>query len=156
MGRLYSSTFYALRDTRTPLRFAVVRVVLTTVLGYLCSLPLPRALGINPQWGVVGLTASAGVAGWVEFVLLRRSLNARIGSTGLPVAFITKLWLGAAVGAAVGWGFRLLLGRIHPIPLAVVVLGGYGLTYFGVTSVLGINEARRVISRGLRVLRISR
>src|SRR5215210_108719 len=32
-GRLYSSTFYALLDTRTPLRFAVVRVFLTTVLG---------------------------------------------------------------------------------------------------------------------------
>jgi len=30
MGRLYSSTFYAMRDTKTPLRFAVVRVVLTT------------------------------------------------------------------------------------------------------------------------------
>ena len=45
LGRLYASTYYALRDTRTPLRFAVVRVVLTTVLGYLCSIPLPPALG---------------------------------------------------------------------------------------------------------------
>ena len=27
LGRLYSSTFYALRDTRTPFRFALVRVV---------------------------------------------------------------------------------------------------------------------------------
>jgi len=156
MGRLYSSTFYALRDTRTPLRFAVVRVVLTTVLGYLCSLPLPRALGVDPQWGVVGLTASAGVAGWVEFVLLRRSLNARIGRTGVPLPFITKLWVGAAVGAGVGWGFRLLLGHTHPIPLAVVVLGAYGLTYFGVTSALGVGEAGKVISRALRVLKISR
>jgi putative peptidoglycan lipid II flippase len=33
LGRLYSSSYYALRDTRTPLRFAIVRVVLTTVLG---------------------------------------------------------------------------------------------------------------------------
>ncbi|HEV7838913.1 MAG TPA: murein biosynthesis integral membrane protein MurJ, partial [Gemmatimonadaceae bacterium] len=38
MGRLYSSTFYAMRDTRTPLRYAVVRVALTTVLGYLFAL----------------------------------------------------------------------------------------------------------------------
>ena len=35
LGRLYSSTYYALRDTRTPLRYALVRVALTTVLGYL-------------------------------------------------------------------------------------------------------------------------
>jgi putative peptidoglycan lipid II flippase len=31
-GRLYSSAFYALRDTRTPLKFAVIRVVLTLSL----------------------------------------------------------------------------------------------------------------------------
>src|SRR6185312_9715395 len=40
-GRLYSSAFYALRNTRTPLKFAVIRVSLTLVLGYLCALPLP-------------------------------------------------------------------------------------------------------------------
>ena len=33
LGRLYSSTYYALHDTRTPLRFALVRVALTTILG---------------------------------------------------------------------------------------------------------------------------
>src|SRR5579862_1983070 len=32
LGRLYSSTYYALRDTRTPLRYAIVRVALTTGL----------------------------------------------------------------------------------------------------------------------------
>ena len=41
LGRLYSSTYYALRDTRTPLRFAIMRVALTTLLGYLCAIPLP-------------------------------------------------------------------------------------------------------------------
>ena len=75
LGRLYSSTYYALRDTRTPLRYAVIRVALTTALGYLCAIPLPPWLGIEPRWGVAGLTASAGVAGWVEFALLRRTLN---------------------------------------------------------------------------------
>src|SRR5439155_4640290 len=34
LGRLYSSTYYALRDTRTPLRYAIVRLALTTALGY--------------------------------------------------------------------------------------------------------------------------
>src|SRR4029079_7873312 len=75
LGRLYSSTYYALRDTRTPLRFALVRVVLTTALGYLCAIPLPRWIGLPAAWGAAGLTASAGVAGWVEMLLLRRALN---------------------------------------------------------------------------------
>src|SRR5262249_43182250 len=51
LGRLYASTYYALRDTRTPLRFAVVRVLLTTALGLAFALPLPRLLGLDPKWG---------------------------------------------------------------------------------------------------------
>jgi len=156
LGRLYSSTYYALNDTKTPLRFAIIRVILTTGLGYLCSLPLPRALGIEPKWGVAGLTASAGIAGWVEFVLLRLSLNRRIGKTGLSSSFVSKLWLGAGIGAAVGWGLKLLLGHRHPLIMAIVVLGGYGGTYFGVTAAFGVGEAKRVIGRGLRLARISR
>ena len=156
LGRLYSSTYYALNDTKTPLRFAIIRVVLTTGLGYLCSLPLPRALGIEPKWGVAGLTASAGIAGWVEFALLRLSLNRRIGKTGLSSSFVAKLWLGAGLGAAVGWGLRLLLGHRHPLTMAIVVLGGYGVTYFAVTAAFGVGEAKRVIGRGLRLARISR
>jgi len=156
LGRLYSSTYYALRDTRTPLRYAVVRVALTSVLGYLCSIPLPHLLNIDSRWGAAGLTASAGIAGWVEFVLLRRGLNRRIGQTGLPPPFVLKLWLAAIVGTVIGWSFKLLLGQPHPVPMAVVVLGGYGTTYFGVTYALGIRESRDVIVRGLRMLRIVR
>src|SRR5438874_3224995 len=66
LGRLYASTYYALHDTRTPLRYAVVRVILTTGLGYLSAIPLPPLIGIDPKWGAAGLTASAGIAGWVE------------------------------------------------------------------------------------------
>jgi putative peptidoglycan lipid II flippase len=153
LGRLYSSTYYALRDTRTPLRYAAIRVALTTMLGYLCALPLPPLLGLEQKWGVAGLTASAGVAGWVEFVLLRKTLNQRIGRTGLPLVYVTKLWLGAAVGAAVAWGLKLLVPPLHPLPLAIIVLGGYGVTYFLVTSSLQIPEARNVLGRIWKILR---
>jgi len=74
LGRLYSSAFYALLDTRTPLRFALIRIALTVSLGWVFALYVPRWLGLHPNWGIAGLTASAGIAGWVEFVLLRRGL----------------------------------------------------------------------------------
>lgn len=156
LGRLYASTYYALHDTRTPLRFALVRVVLTTLLGYLFSLPLPRALGVPQQWGAVGLTASAGLAGWVEFVLLRRSLNRRIGWTGLPLPYVSKLWLAAGASAAVAWAIKLALGPIHPIPLAALVLAPYGLLFFALTSAFGLAESRAVIGRVLRMLRLGK
>ena len=147
LGRLYSSTYYALRDTRTPLKYAVIRILLTTVLGYVCAIPLPRWLGIAPLWGTAGLTASAGIAGWVEMLLLRATLNERIGRTGLPVSYIASLWGAAAAGATVAWAARLVLPALHPIPTAVLVLGPYGCVFFGVALALRVPEASAALRR---------
>jgi putative peptidoglycan lipid II flippase len=147
MGRLYASTYYALHDTRTPLRFALLRVVITVGLGYVFALPLPKALGMDPRWGAAGLTASAGIAGWVEFVLLRRALNRRIGETGLPFGFVARLWAGAALGAAAAWAVRGVVGNTHPILSALVVLTVYGAVYFFSTDRLGVPEAAAVLRR---------
>ena len=152
LGRLYASTYYALHDTRTPLRFAVIRVVLTTGLGYLCAIPLPAMLGLDPKWGAAGLTASAGLSGWVEFALLRRKLNQRIGRTGLAASFVARLWIGAIVGAVLGWGIKLVIPPLHPIIVAGLVLLPYGLCYFGVTWLLKISESKAVIGRAMRLV----
>jgi putative peptidoglycan lipid II flippase len=153
LSRLYSSTYYALHDTRTPLRFAIVRVILTTGLGYLCAIPLPPMLGIDPRWGVAGLTISAGVASWVEFVLLRRTLNGRIGRTGVPTLHLARLWLAALAAAAVAWAIRHFGGHHSPIPLAVFVLVPYGVVYFAATHLLGVAEAGSLYARALGIVR---
>ena len=153
LGRLYASTYYALHDTRTPLRYAIVHVILATVLGYLCAIPLPLALGIEPRWGVAGLTASASIAGWVEFLMLRRTLNRRIGRTGLPFSFMAKLWSAAIVGAALGWIIKLLIGVRHPVIIAILVLIPYGLVYFAITSAFGLPEAHTFTKRFTRILK---
>jgi putative peptidoglycan lipid II flippase len=140
LGRLYSSTYYALRDTRTPLRYAVVRVTLTTVLGYLFAFWLPGPLGLAPRWGAAGLTASAGIAGWAEMLMLRRTMNVRIGRTGLSPSYVAALWSSAAAGAAVGWAIKLALPALHPVLAAVLILGPYGLVFAGMTLALGVPE----------------
>jgi putative peptidoglycan lipid II flippase len=150
LGRLYSSTYYALRDTRTPLVYAVIRVGLGSILGYFFSIHLPGLLGFESRLGAAGLTIASGLAGWVEFVLLRRSLNHRIGRTGLTLSYSAKLWLGAILGAGVGWALKILVGGWHPVPLAMVVLGGYGTCYFGVGYLLGVPQAQAIIRRLLR------
>jgi putative peptidoglycan lipid II flippase len=152
MGRLYASTYYALRDTRTPLRYAVVRVALTTALGYVSALPLPRWMGIDPRWGVAGLTASAGVAGWVEFALLRRTLNRRIGSTGLPASLAARLWVSAGFAAAAAWAVKLAMGQRDPIPLAAAVLTPYGLLYFAAAAWLHVQESAELFARARRLI----
>jgi putative peptidoglycan lipid II flippase len=152
LGRLYASTYYALHDTRTPLKFAVIRVMLTTGLGYLFAIPLPPLIGLDPKWGAAGLTASAGIAGWVEFALLRTSLNRRIGRTGLAVSFVSRLWLAAVIGAVIGWGIKLSVGHQDPIVLAAVVFLPYGLIYFAVAAFMRISEANAVVGKALRIV----
>ena len=153
LGRLYSSTYYALRDTRTPLLYAVLRVGLGGILGYFFSIHMPGYLGLDSKLGAAGLTIASGLAGWVEFVLLRNSLNKRIGRTGLTLSYSAKLWLGALAGAAVGWALKLLVGGWHPIPLAMVVLGGYGICYFAVGYLFGVPQAQSIIRKIIRRLR---
>lgn len=138
MGRLYSAAYYALGDTRTPLRYAVIRVVLVTVLGYLFAIVLPPRIGIGAEWGAAGLTSSAGIAGWCEFALLRRSLTRRIGATGVGAGRLAILWGAAAAGAAVGWLLRMETGALHPIIRAALVLGPFGLVYLGVAAMAGV------------------
>jgi putative peptidoglycan lipid II flippase len=147
MGRLYSSTYYALHDTRTPLRFAIVRVILTTVFGFAMALGVPKLLGIDPHWGGAALTVSFGIAGWVEFTLLRRGMNRLIGDTGLPASLAIRLWSCAALAAAAALGLKVAFPTLPRILTAVVVLGGFGLVYLAATILIKVPEARILIRR---------
>jgi putative peptidoglycan lipid II flippase len=152
VGRLYSSAYYALRDTRTPLRYATLRVILTTVLGYLFALPLPRLIG-HPDWGTAGLTASYGISAWVEFLLLRRGMAQRIGAIASEKAYFAKLWGSAIVAGAVGWGVKLLLHPQQPILAAILILLPYGAVYLAVTSLVGVKQAGGLMTRARSFLK---
>lgn len=147
LGRLDSSTYYALRDSRTPFRIALVRIALTTGLGYVSALYLPGWLGLGPRWGVVGLSASAGLAGWVEFVLLRRGLARRIGRTGLTARYVARLWGAALPAAAVAWLVGVAMGGAPPLWVGVVVLPVYGAGYLALAHALRIPGALELTSR---------
>jgi putative peptidoglycan lipid II flippase len=136
-----------LKDTRTPLRFALLRVTLTITLGFIAGLKIPLWLGLDPSLGTTGLTASAGVSGWLEFLLLRRALNRRIGKTGLPIPFLVKIWSAAILSACLGYGIKRFMPHFHPIIRAGLILGPYGILYFAFTSVIGIEESRKVVRK---------
>jgi putative peptidoglycan lipid II flippase len=146
-GRLYSSTYYALHDTKTPLKFACVRVVLTSILGYLFAVPLPKAMGIDGHWGGAGLTISFGIAGWSEFMLLKHSLGKRIGKTGVPVPLSARLWTAAAIAATVAFGLKQLLSISSSVITAVLVLGTFGFVYLAATLALKVPEATVLLRR---------
>jgi putative peptidoglycan lipid II flippase len=164
-GRLYSSAFYALRDTKTPLYFAILRVFLTLSLGVLFAFPLrpwitqlivqltgtalPNVTNVELGMGAVGLTASAGLAGWIEFLLLKFALEKRIGSTAVSTKLLLQIWsialLAGAIGVVVSHPIRAALenlARSNFIALGPIAV--FGVIYLGLTYIFKVGEARQL------------
>jgi len=145
LGRLYTSAFWAFRDTRTPLRFATLRVVLTAALGWFLAFPVTRWSGISAKMGLVGLTVASGMAAWVEFTLLRSSMNQKIGRTGLRFPDMAKLW-GIAIGAgAIAFAVKSGTAGLPPLISGAIVLLVYGLVYFGAAAAFDVPEAIQLV-----------
>lgn len=151
-GRLYSSTFYALHNTQTPFRFAVLRIILSILLSYILALKAPIWLNLSPSLGTLGIALSSGLTGWLELYLLRRALNKQIGVTGLGWGLGLKLWASAILSGVISFGVKILFGQRHPVLVGVVVLAPYGMTYFVLTWLLGVSEIRKATKRFERFL----
>jgi putative peptidoglycan lipid II flippase len=147
MARLYNSCFYALHDTRTPLKMSLIRVVTSTILGYLAAVNLPPMLGTDLRYGAVALTSVAGAAGWLEFLLLRNRLESRIGSARLPAGSLGRLLLASSSGAVAALSADWLIPVQQPVVRALVTLLPFGLAYFAVARKLGLEEAETLIRR---------
>ncbi len=168
LGRLYSSTFYALGDPRTPFRIAIVRVSLTAVLGVLFAfplrplfvaalvkvgLPIPAVEGGALALGAVGLTASAGIAAWIEFLLLRRKLGARIGRVALSGSLQLRLWSSASIAGVSAFALRPTFahlapaGRLGSIVLAGFAAGTFGAIYLILALLFGVPQMSGLIRR---------
>ena len=162
-SRLLSSTFFALRDTKTPARFALVRMLISVTLAIFfmlqfesVSLPwmtIPAGMfggyrvGGQPL-GAVGLALGTGFAAWVEWYLLKRSLRARIGAVGAGAGPLSRMFGAALAGAALAWGMRILLPDDLPTLITgMLVLGVYGATYFAVAAALGLDQASAIFRR---------
>ena len=150
-GRLLGSAFYALGDPRPPLRAALVRVAITGTLGWAFALPLRDQLGYGATWGAFGLTASAGFAAWIEFLLLRRWLARRIGPVPIPV----RLGLGVLGAAAVAGGLGYAAGQLASTAgaptwmSALAAIGVFGAVYLAVMIIAKVPEAA-ALGRRLR------
>lgn len=169
LGRLYSSAFYAMRDTRTPFRIALARVSVGATLGLLFAfplrpmfaafliavgLPIPGGPGGTAALGAVGITTASALAAWVEYLLLRGALIKKIGRLETPRSFFARLWVAAILAGAAAVAFdkfvassvapRLILPHIME---AIAVSGVFGVVYFIATFLLQIPETQATLRR---------
>lgn len=145
-SRTLSSAFFALRDTRTPARVAVVRVLVSLAVGVPLMFPLDRFGVGDLRFGAAGLALGASVGAWVEYALLRRHLSSRLPGHG-PRARHTAALVAAAVlasGVALAeraWIEPTIRGAAPPAFEGVLAAAGtalaFGVAYLVAASVFG-------------------
>lgn len=141
-GRVLATTAWAIGDTRTPARYALWRVLVSTA-GSLVLM----------QWlGVVGVVLGAVIAAWVESLALARHLHKEIGGLGLEhVPFARIAALGAASVAP-----ALLLRALVPAAFArsfvgsSLVLAAFGGAFVIAAPALGLFDLRSILRRRAR------
>jgi putative peptidoglycan lipid II flippase len=148
-GRLLGSAFYALGDPKPPLRAAVARVAITGAVGWAFALPIRDALGYAPAWGAFGLTASAGFAAWIEFLLLDRWLSARIGKVPVPARLGLGALAAAALAGVLAYGAAWGVERAGAAPWAgaLAAIPVFGGVYLGVMIAANVPEAAAFVRR---------
>ncbi len=136
--KLLASGFYAMGDTRSPVKAAAVSMVLSAVLAAL----------LMQRLGAAGIALGASIASYVNVGLHFRGLKKRLGTA--PVAGTTTLALvgmASAIAAAAGAGVAWLM-RSQPIWLAAVAaLAVFGLFYLVGAALLGHPDARGLLRR---------
>lgn len=137
--KLFASGFYAVGDTRTPVKIAAVAVALSAGL----------AAAAMQVLGPAGIALGAAVASYANVGMLVHALRRRTGSLasadgGRALAAVLG---GALAACAAGYLVERLAGAL---PLAVVglaTLGAFGIAYLGTTLALRHPDATRLARR---------
>jgi len=133
--KLFASGFYAMRDTRTPVKIATFSLAVSTTLAWLFM-----------RWlGAPGIALGSSIGAFVNTVLHLRDLSGRLGSVLRGTdwrAFGTTLVAGVLAGAA-AIGVSRLTGSVAPVPRGVAVLGIFGIVYATLTLALKHPDAVR-------------
>ena len=165
MSRLLQNAFFALGDTKTPARTAVVRVTVSTVVavpamfaldrvavGGLAEAVLGASLPGDPLFlGALGLSLGASVGAWVELWRLLSALRAALPEATVPWRPVLHMTGRATVAAVPAAGLWLALPPSWPLlPGAVLVPGSYAATYLGIAYLFGSDALKAWIGRFLR------
>jgi putative peptidoglycan lipid II flippase len=176
-SRVLQNGLFALDRSKLVARIAVLRVFLAAVIGGALMFPFDRLAIVDgsverlgdfalrplpatvrlvvedsPHLGVVGLALGAAASSWIEYRLLRGALDWRLGA--LPRPGHDSRWsLIAALGVGIlAAGLRASTDDLARPLAALVVVGGAGATYLGITATMGVAEARALVQRGRRLL----
>jgi putative peptidoglycan lipid II flippase len=139
--KLFASGFYAVGDTRSPVKIAAVAVVLAAGL----------AAAAMQVLGPAGIALGTAVAAYVNVGLLARSLRRRVGTLGADGSRRTAtILLGALAGTGAGLAVERATAAGPLVVTGLAALAGFGLAYLATTIAAGHPEARALARRWTR------
>jgi len=156
--RNITPAFYAMKDTRTPVRIAILSLAVNASCAVVLAFGVPwKSFGISPAIGLtMANVISTLVSGYVSFVYVQK----KAGTIPLPRIFegmVKVLWAGAMM-ALMLWPFTWLLDwqslstlwKCFWLGCAV----GFGsLVYFWLTWTMKVPECRQVFEKFAKRLR---
>ena len=174
VSRLLMNTCFALGDTVSPARIAIMRVVTSAAVGTLIMFPLDRVIvspdgllnladALTPAWaltvdereatdavrlGAVGLAVGSAAAAWTEVVLLTRLLNRKLGNIGV-YASLTAL-SGATSAAFLFAAVLKLFTATWPTMLSTPLVLGATVFIYAVVAYRNHVQESHMILRPMR------
>ena len=179
-SRLLQSSLYGVGDTRSPAIYAIMRVVLSLLVGIALMFPMDAiqltvqgfALVGEPAWqippealresdvnqfrlGAAGLAFGASIGAWFEFALLRTRVRIVFGRVRLGGPNAPRIAVGATCAAIAALAVRSWLGALDQNPTleGLVGLAIIGLAYLVPTRLLRVPEACELTGRLERLVR---
>ena len=133
--KLFASGFYAMRDTRTPVRIAITSLVISGVLSWV----------FMRRFGPAGIALGSSIGGTLNTVLHLYDLDKRIGTVLQPRDWrvLGTVVVAALVAAMLGVAADNLLALGRPIPRGIAVLGIFGVAYGTLTLAFRHPDATR-------------
>ena len=133
--KLFASGFYAMRDTRTPVKIAALSLVVSTCLAWVLM-----------RWlGAPGIALGSSIGAFLNTTLHLRDLSRRIGAVLRGPdwrAFGIALAAGIVAGAGAA-GMAHLTAALAPVPRGLLVLAIFGMVYGALTLLLKHPDAIR-------------
>jgi putative peptidoglycan lipid II flippase len=123
--KLFASGFYAMRDTRTPVRIAITSLVISALLSWF----------FMRRFGPAGIALGSSIGGTFNTVMHLYDLDKRIG-TILQTAdwrIIGLVVVASLIAAGLAAGTGLLAAPWRPVPRGIAVLGIFGVAYGALT-----------------------
>lgn len=133
--KLFASGFYALRDTRTPVKIAVASLVVSAVLSWV----------FMRRFGPAGIALGSSVGGTLNMVSQLRVLDRRVGRVlhGRDWRNLSLIVIAALGASALAFALDQLLLTWGPVPKGIAVMGIFGVTYGALTLAFRHPDATR-------------